>query len=173
MKNFFAVFMSAIFLLAACIPAKEAEFPEFTEPDPETYVNLMQTLREYFYYRKQAVITGELDPFYERYPALDDGENVEDGINTEAWQVHSMQSLAPFDGNIFPEYYEKIRVREMEGEMQVLVHGMSLYLWKDSEGRFDESGGEFKMMIFLIEEDGNWQVYRTDEVTLKEWKGVN
>jgi len=95
-----------------------------------------------------------MDRFYDRYPALQERINIDQGINLEANEVHYMQSLAPFDGNILPEYYEKIRVRETEGEIQVLAHGMALYLWKDSVGMFEESGGEFMMVIFLNKEGG-------------------
>ena len=61
-----------------------------------------------------------MDRFYDRYQALQERINIDQGINLEANGVHCMQSLAPFDGNILPEYYEKIRVRETEGEIQVL-----------------------------------------------------
>jgi len=114
-----------------------------------------------------------MDRFYDRYQALQERINIDQGINLEANGVHCMQSLAPFDGNIYPEYYEKIRVRETEDEVQILVHGMALYLWKDSEGIFKDSGGEFMMVIYASEQGDNLQIYKTDEVTLMEWKGLN
>lgn len=173
MKKYRVVLLLLLFLLTTCGTAKNDQFSEFVQPDPETYVKLMPLIREYFFYRKQAVLNGEMDRFYDRYPALQERINIDQGINLEANEVHHMQSLAPFDGNILPEYYEKIRVRETEGEIQILVHGMALYLWKDSAGMFEESGGEFMMVIFLNKEGGEWHVYKTDEVTLKEWKGLN
>ena len=54
----------------------------------------------------------------------------------------------------------------MEGEQaQVLLHGMELYLWKDEYGRFDDSGGEFEIMLFLQRTDSNWTVGRTQDIS--------
>lgn len=172
MKNFRVVVMISLIFLLACTPAADDMFTEFSEPDPEIYVELMPVIREYFYYRKQAVLKGEMDVLYDRYPALETDINIDQGINIGASQVHHMQRLAPFDGEIFPEYYEKIRVweEEDEDEVQILVHGMALYLWKDSEGIYEESGGEFMMVIYAKDQGGDWQIYKTDEVILGEWK---
>jgi len=170
MKNFRVVVMISLIFLLACTPAADDRFTEFSKPDPEIYVELMPVIREYFYYRKQAVLKSEMDVLYDRYPALETDINIDQGINIEASQVHHMQSLAPFDGDIFPEYYEKIRVWEEEDEVQFLVHGMALYLFMNPEGLFSESEGEFMMVIYAKYQGGNWQISKTDEVTLGEWK---
>ena len=83
-----------------------------------------------------------------------------------------MHGLDPIDGNIHPAYYEKIKVHQSETGVQVLIHGMELYLQKNAQGEFSESGGEFELVLFMRQEGDLWQVYQTDEVTLQEWKGL-
>lgn len=168
MKNYFVFLVFSILL--CCSPTEVEENNDFAIPDPESYVRLMPYVREYFHLRKQAVINGNLNAFYERYPDLGKSSDRDQGINTEAYHVRNMQSLEPFDGNFFPEYYEKIKIHEMDGAVHVLVHGMEIYLWKNDKGMIDESGGEFKMVISLSKVGETWEIYETDEVTLREWK---
>lgn len=156
---------------SACTPDQTPDFSAFTNPDPQTYVSLMPIIREYFYLRKQAVLSGDPDPLLTRYPDLAAGADLEMGINIEAHHIASMQSLAPFDGNIHPEYYEPIRIKESGETMEILVHGMELYLWNNEDDTFNESGGEFKMVLTVRKEGNTWQIIKTDQVTLQEWKG--
>lgn len=160
-----------IILLVSCNQTQlEPTDPDsFIMPDPETYVMLMPAVREYFYYRKQAVISGEMDTFWSLYPNLKQDTDLSLGINTESSLVRSMQGLKPFDGNILPEYYEKIKVKSNGSEIQVLIHGMELYVWNNIPYQFDDSGGEFKIVLYLLEHSGGWTVTKTDEVTLAEW----
>jgi len=81
-----------------------------------------------------------------------------------------MQSLSPFDGNIHPEYYERIKIRQSGAGVEILVHGIELYLWNNDGNIFTESGGEFKMVLLLRKEGDSWQIIQTDQVTLHEWK---
>ncbi|MEA3327850.1 MAG: hypothetical protein U9R53_11190 [Chloroflexota bacterium] len=164
------ILFAAFSLLSACAPSNRSDSPTFTEPDPETYVSLMPPILEYFYHRKEAVLSGDLQAFYRRYPDLEHNTNFEKGINTESTLISSYHALAPFDGNIHPEYYEKIKISQSENGIRVLVHGMELYLLKNSQGKFGESGGEFKLVLFMRQEGDTWQVYQTDEVTLQEWQ---
>ena len=164
------ILLLLIILLSACAPTESAELSGFIEPDPADYVDVMPAVWEYFHHRKSAVITGEMSSFYKRYPALQSGTDLAKGINTEASFVESMRGLEPFDGDIHPEYYERVRVKRSGDELQVLVHGLELYLWKNSEGEFDRSGGEFKLVLFLGQAGERWDLYRTDEVTLAEWR---
>jgi hypothetical protein len=159
-----------LILLAACTPTKITGFEKFIEPEPATYVSLLPVVNEYFYLRKQATISGSIYAFYQRYPDLAHGPDLEQGINTEAHHVSGMRGLTPIDGNIFPEYYEPLRIFEEQGEIQVHLHGMEMYLWQDQDGNYNNSGGEFKIVLFLRQEDAGWQIYQTDEVTLQEWK---
>ncbi len=50
--------------------------------------------------------------------------------------------------------------------MIVLVHGSLLYLLDD----FEETGGEYLMKVFLKRNGEQWDVVKTDEYTLLEYK---
>ena len=108
--------------------------------------------------------------FYARYPDLAINTNLEQGINVEGFHVENMSGFAVIDGNIFPEYYEKMRINKDADEIQILLHGKEMYLRADSKGKLNETGGEFMMVLFLRMEGSGWQIYKTDEVTLREWK---
>lgn len=144
-------------------------FAEFILPEPEVWVMLMKPVREYLYYRKQAVITGDVQVLWDRYPELQYGVDISRGINSEEFLVYNMKSLKSFDGNIFPEYYDRIKVYLAGGLAEVLVQGVELYLYRD-DSQFEDLGGEFKIVLYLISRDNQpWTVYRTDEVTQAEW----
>lgn len=175
-KTFVMVLLAAI-LLASCVSSnsniqtvKPDNSTEFIEPDPDTFVALMPELREYFYYRKQAVTTGNIEELWEQFPELRNGPDYSQGINSEEFLVTNYQGLKPFDGNIFPEFYERFKVKLTKDNAEVLVHGMELYLCLDENGRFEDSGGEFKIVLYLHMKDGRWVVYKTDEVTIGEWQ---
>ncbi|HLO32594.1 MAG TPA: hypothetical protein VK249_25830 [Anaerolineales bacterium] len=164
-------------LLASCMPAAANPAPTeipiatsttivgFTEPDPGTWAMLMPAVREYFYYRKKAVITGNVEILWAHYPELKNGADLSNGINKEEFFINNMQGLKPFDGNIDPESYEKIKVKASNGEAEVLTHGMELYLYADGAGKFDETGGEFKIIIFMKRQNKQWAVYKTDDIS--------
>jgi len=78
--------------------------------------------------------------------------------------------LKLFDGNIFPEAYEPIKVKVQSDETEVLVHGMELYLFLDENKEFTESGGEIKIVLYLHLKNGHWTVFKTDEVLQSEWQ---
>lgn len=131
----------------------------------------MPAVREYFYYRKRAVITGNIEELWKHFPELKKDVDFEKGINSEELIVTNYQSLKPFDGNIFPEHYERFKVKfTNEQQVEVFVHGIELYTWLDESNKFDDSGGEFKVVLYLHMKDGHWVVYKTDEVTLMEWQ---
>lgn len=171
-KIFTLILLLFIALLTACTVAENEAFLGFNEPDPEDYVSILPAILEYFHYRKEAIITGDMDAFYVRYPSLQSGVDISAGVNAEAFFVENMQELAPFNGDIHPEYYQKIRVRQAGEEIQVLLHGLELYLWQDMEGKYERSGGEFKLVLFMRQAGARWDIYRTDEVTLAEWKSL-
>ena len=145
------------------------DISDFSELDPETYVTLMPAIREYFYYRKQAVISGSTEELWQHYPELSQNIEVEAGINAEKFHIQNYQGLQPFDGNIFPEYYERLKINKTPEGYEVLLHGMELYLWRDGNN-FDESGGEFKIVLYLRQNGEFWSVFQTDEVTQMEWQ---
>ncbi len=130
----------------------------------------MPTVLEYFYYRKQAVITNDIEALWAQYPELKNNVNIEQGINSEEFTVKNYQGLKPFDGNISPEHYEQFKVKLTNGQAEVLVHGMELYTFLDENDNFEESGGEFKIILYMQMKEGRWVVYKTDEVTIGEWQ---
>jgi len=142
---------------------------DFKEPEPGAWVMLMKPVREYLYYRKKAVVAGDIKVLWDRYPALERDGDPAAGINAESLLVEGMEGLKPFDGNVFPETYERIKAFVTDGQAAVLVHGMELYLYLD-DGQFEDSGGEFKIVLYLCPtSDRPWTVYKTDEVTQAEW----
>ena len=175
-KKFYLALL-VVLILTSCVPedfntqtVEPDNSTEFIEPDPETFVALMPAVREYFYYRKKAVTSGNIEELWAQFPELRDGIDITQGINSEEFTVTNYQGLKPFDGNIFPEYYERLKVKLTNDEAEVLVHGMELYLCLDESGRFDDSGGEFKIVLYLHMRDGRWVVVKTDEVTIREWQ---
>jgi hypothetical protein len=181
-KPLFTVLVASTIFLASCSPVNlsaptsapsftaSSSASDFIEPDPETFVAFMPTVLEYFYYRKQAIITNNIETFWIQYPELKNDVNIEQGINSEKCTVTNYQGLKPFDGNISPEHYERFKVKLTNGQAEVLVHGMELYTWLDENNKFEESGGEFKIILYLHMKDGRWVMYKTDEVTIGEWQ---
>jgi hypothetical protein len=52
------------------------------------------------------------------------------------------------------------------GKAEVLVHGLELFLYKDEAGQYDDSGGEFKIVLFLSSQGNqNWTVDKTIDIT--------
>lgn len=150
-------------------PPSTATNSEFIEPEPDVYVSVLPAVLKYFYYRKQAIISRNVEGIWEEYPELrTDTDNLK-GINAEGFLVSVYQGLKLLDGNIFPEYYDRMKVKIQGDEMEVLLHGMELYLFQDPYQQFSDSGGEFKIILFLRMKDGVWDVFKTDEVMPAEW----
>ena len=144
---------------------------EFTIPEPDVWAMLMKPVREYFFYRKKAVVEGNIQVLWDRYPDLKQGPVLPKGINAEASLVENMKGLKPFDGNVSPESYERIKVFLKDKQAEILVHGTELFLFKE-QSQFQDSGGEFKILLFVCSQDNQqWTVYKTDEVTQAEWNG--
>ena len=176
----FVMVLLVVIVLASCVPNDlniQTVSPDnstgFIKPDPETFVALMPAVREYFYYRKKAVTSGNIEELWAQFPELKDGTDFSNGINSEEFVVTNYQGLKPFDGNIFPEYYERFKVKLEKENAEILVHGMELYLCLDENGKFEDSGGEFKIVLYLRMRDGHWVVYKTDEVTIGEWQQIS
>jgi len=140
----------------------------FSEPDPHTWVTIMPAIREYFYYRQKAIVSNNLEEFWIHYPELKSGMDVTKGINEEEFLVSNYQFLKPFDGNFFPEQYERIRVKIINDKAEVYVHGMELLLYVDENGDFQESGGEITIVLFMQKQNNRWLVYKTDRIQMSE-----
>lgn len=180
-KMYYAPIVIFISSLAACIspPIQSTVSAEstsisqlgFVEPDPEMFSKISPPLVEYFYHKKQAMIAGNPEILWSHYPDLQRNTNIQNGINIEGWLIENYRSLTLIDGNIMLEYYERLKVRKNDGQIEVFIHGMELYTFV-SEGGFQESGGEFKLFITFTEKDEKLTVIKTDEVTMSEWQHI-
>jgi hypothetical protein len=144
------------------LPTNISSYPEL---DPETWVKVMPAVREYLYFRKKSIIAGNVEILWKQYPELKQGVDFSKGINSEEHTISNFQVLKPFDGNVTPEFYEKIKVILSDEHAQVLIHGWELYLYHDEAGKFDDTGGELKMVLFLRNEGNRWTVYKTIDVS--------
>lgn len=160
-------------ILSACASGGRISSNGFDEPDPETYVRLVPIVWEYFHHRKAVALSGNLDAFYVHYPELSSGTDLEEGVNTEAFHAAALQSFDLLDGDIFPEYYAPLRVRTQPDQIEILTHGMELYLYRDSAGNLGQTGGEFKIILYLRPDGEGWTLFRTHQVTLDQWKDFN
>jgi hypothetical protein len=140
----------------------------FSELDPHTWVTIMPAVREYFYYRQKAIISNNIEEFWAHYPELKNGMDISKGINQEEFLRDTYQFLKPFDGNFFPEQYERLRIKIINDKAEVYVHGMELLLYVDEEGDFQESGGEIRIILFMQKKNNRWVVYKTDEIHMGE-----
>ena len=140
----------------------------FIEPEPSDWVEYMKPIREYMYYRTQAVVSNNIDLLWNKYPELKENIDRGQGINVEKFEVEALNGgFGLLDANYSVESHNKIKVRGLnEHEAVVLVHGSIIYLRDD----FDESGAEYLMEVFLENKNNSWTVVKTDEYTLSEYK---
>jgi hypothetical protein len=155
LKNIISALL-IVFTLASCVPASKPAFTqipiptstltprltatakpenpesttEFMEPDPETYVMVLPAVLEYFYYRKKAMISGNVEELWTQYPELKSESDISKGINAEGFFISNYQGLKLFDGNIFPEEYERIKVKQkLETHPLTPRGGATAYRW--------------------------------------------
>jgi hypothetical protein len=144
--------------------------PGFTEPDPETHVMVLPAVPEYFYFRKIAMISGEPEILWAQYPEIKTETDIPKVINAGGFIISNYRGLKLFDGNVSPQYYERIKVRAGADGTEVLVHGMEFHFFLEDNGLFNESGGEIKIVLHLQRKDDRWVVVKTDEVVQGEWE---
>lgn len=60
------------------VAASHAGTSGATELDPSTWVSVMPAVREYFYYRKKAILSGDSQVLWNRYPDPETGCRPED-----------------------------------------------------------------------------------------------
>lgn len=147
--------------------AKE-DLKDFIDPDSSDWVKYSKIVREYFYYRTQAVVKNDLEILWNQYPSLKDDVDINKGINVEKEEMESLNKhFDLIDANYDIQSYDRIKVNTIDDyNVVVLVHGSIVYLRRD----FDESGGEHLMKIFLEKIGNQWTVVKTDEYTQGEYK---
>lgn len=115
---------------------------------------------EYFALRRAANLGVDPSALHRRFPALATGEDRERGINIEAWEIANLTPVERLEYDI--EGYEPLAAwLHEDGSVEVVVHGLD---------RTDARGsGEFKKSLYLEDRSGEWELVRTDEVTLPEY----
>jgi len=164
----FSIF-ALLSILTACGPGPEPRpgvrpYPcqpaGFTTPEPGMWVEVAALLREYFYFRKQAILKQDISLLWERYPALREPYLPTRGINAERLEVdHTRPYL---DGNI--AFDRDFRVRLRGDTLQVYVHGWEEYLLPD----FSITGSEFYIQLDFQRRGFRWELTRTDALTEAE-----
>ena len=170
-KWFAGCLMAAV--LAGCqdstaLPDAPKEEMDFIEPEPSDWAVYMKPIREYMYYRTQAVLNDDIHTLWNRYPELQQNMDPKHGINVELNDVDTLNGgFDLLDANYAIEGYERIKVKmSTDNEATVLVHGSIIYLRDD----FEESGGEYLLEVFLKKKESGWTVVKTDEYTQSEYK---
>ncbi|MDN4492500.1 hypothetical protein [Ureibacillus aquaedulcis] len=146
----------------------EGEMEDFVEPESSDRVKYTNPLREYMYYRTQAVINNDINILWDKYPDLKDNIDLELGVNAENEELKTLNAdFDMLDANYNIEGFGRIKVKTInDNEVIVLLHGGIGYLRSD----FEESGGELLIKVFLEYKDNDWKVVKTDEYTLPEYK---
>ncbi|NMO97050.1 hypothetical protein [Paenibacillus lemnae] len=141
--------------------------PTFTEPSSAEWVEYSRAVREYFYYRSQAVLHDDMELLMNRYPDLREGEIADRGINMYKNLTHHPSSDQLIHVNFDIEDRNRIGVHHAEnGEIILQVHGMIEYVHKD----FETSGSELLINLYLKKEGDDWTVTKTDEYLDAEYK---
>ncbi len=140
----------------------------FVEPEPTDWVEYSKPVREYMYYRTQAVLNNDINILWEKYPKLMKNSDQKEGVNVEKYEVESLnEGFDLLDANFNIEGYERMKVKTInENEIIVLVHGGIGYLRTD----LDESGGEYLIKLYLEDKENQWTVVKTDEYLIHEYK---
>lgn len=140
----------------------------FVEPKSSDRVKYIKPIREYMYFRTQAVLNKDIKILWDKYPDLKENIDLKQGVNVEKYDIETLgKSLVFLDANFDTESYERIKVKTMtDNEVIVLVHGSIFYLMND----FAIAGGEHLIKIFLKQNGNDWTVVKTDEYTLPEYK---
>lgn len=141
---------------------------EFSEPSLDEWATFIKPIREYMYYRTQAVLVGDVQLLWDRYPRLAEGSDINKGINAEKHEIDILnKDIDRIDANYQLESYSRLKIFKLaEDRVVVLVHGDIVYTTRD----FDITGGELLIEIELEKVEHQWTVVKTDEYTIEEYK---
>lgn len=147
---------------------KKTTVEGFVEAEPSEWEKYARPVREYMYYRTQAVINNDIHILWNQYPKLKENINIEERINVEKYEVEFFnQEGKVLDANFDIEKYDRLQVKKInENEAAVLVHASLVYL----ADNFEEFGGERLIEIYLQRSGTSWEVVKTDEYTEEEYQ---
>jgi hypothetical protein len=132
---------------------------------PQQSSKFEPVMNRYFYFRKQAVVTRDLEVLQREYPELKQGTDKQAAINAESDVIDRYRGLEIIDGDIEPEHYSRFLAHEDGDKAVLLVNGLELYLRQN----FEDAGGQLQILLFLERRDGVWTVVKTDETTTAEY----
>jgi hypothetical protein len=146
-------------------PPPSAAPPGLQQMTPQQFTEFQPVINRYFHYRKQAVVTQDIAPLWQQYPALKDGADPQKAVNAESDVITRYRTLKLIDGNIQPEQYARFKAKVDGDQAVILVNGTELYL----TDTYQESGGQLQILLYLQRQGTSWTVAKTDETTLAEY----
>lgn len=66
----------------------KADMEGFVEPESSDWVKYIKTVREYMYYRTQAVVNKDINILWDKYPGLRDNIDLKQGVNKEKMRLN-------------------------------------------------------------------------------------
>jgi len=159
----FALLISSVLL--GCGLRSQVEPGANDTPSSMATVGLETAVLEYFYHRKKALLAGDPQLLWKRYPELAQGGDPQSGVNDEGRLVQSLRALRMIDVDFDLDRVERVRYSLSGQNAEATIHGLYQYLLAD----FNRTAGEFKMTLYLRLGSDRWNVVRTDDVTLSEW----
>lgn len=141
---------------------------EFEELEPSDWVEYTPLVQEYFYYRTQAVLHNDIAKLWNRYPNLQTGANFEKGVNSEEYELTSLNNgFEILDANVAMEGFGRLRAKQASDDELILLANSGIEYVTEN---FDVTGGEILIELHFRFEDNEWQLVKTDEYTLPEYK---
>lgn len=141
-------------------PARE----EYTPEELERLMEIDPVVNEYFHLRKRAMLDGDAEVLWERFPALRQPGPPGSGINAEGQRAAGWGETDVLDGDILAETDDRFRLELGADTVALQVRGREMYLRPD----FRQSGWGLEMTLVLRRGADGWEVVRTDEVTEME-----
>lgn len=164
--------MRALFVLVLAVACQSTLPSRHAVPHPSGELvlpgsSVSMAVNEYFHLRKLAIMAGDVEILWSRFPQLRTGEDLPRGVNVEARRARYADGARSLADVIFDlDRYERMRVTVEGDEAVVRVHGLERYVEQDFS---DGSAGEFVIDLYLRRDSERWSVVRTDEMTIGEY----